>query len=206
MNITSGRWIGLAAVLCAAAGLSWWHFATQPAAPVLYGNVEIRPVDLAFNAEGRVTRMLVQASDQVQADELLAMRDDETYASALALAQAQLDLLLAGSRQEQIDHARAELAAGQANLAHAQSSFSRQAALVGRGATTVQSLDDARMQLDSAQAGMAAAQATLTELINGPRPQEIQAVRSQYDEAGRNWHWPRQSSTTRNSMPRWMAS
>ena len=186
MKTALWRWIGAAAVLAALAGLGWWYFAGTPGPQVLYGNVEIRQVDLAFNAEGRVTQMLLQEGDKVAAGQLLAVMDDDSYASALALAEArrdsakaQLDLLLAGSRYEDIDHARAELAADQANLAHAQSSFSRQAALVGRGATTEQSLDDARMQLDAAQAGVQAAQATLTELINGPRPQEIQAARAQ---------------------------
>lgn len=190
MNMTPRRWGGVAVVLGAVAWLGWWQFAREAPAPVLYGNVEIRQVDLAFNAEGRVTRMFVQEGDPVKAGELLAELDDDTYASTLALAQARrdsakaaLDLLLAGSRFEDIDHARAELAAGRANLAHAQTSYARQAALVGRGATTEQSLDDARMALDSAQAEVDAAQATLTELIDGPRPQEIAAARAQYDAA-----------------------
>lgn len=190
MKMTPRRWAGLAVVLGAIAGVGWWHFAGRPGAQVLYGNVDIRQVDLAFNAEGRVTQMFLHEGDPVKAGELLAELDDGTYASELALAQAkkdsakaQLDLLLAGSRQENIDHARAELAAGQANLAHAQTSFARQASLVGRGATTEQSLEDARMQLDAAQAGVNAEQAALTELINGPRPQEIEAARAQYAAA-----------------------
>lgn len=182
--------IGAVVVIAAAAGGLWWHIASEPGAARLYGNVEIRQVDLAFNAEGRVAKMLFQEGDEVKAGELLAALDDATYVDALALSQAkeesakaQLDLLLAGTRPEQIDHAKAELASAQAALAHAQTSYARQSTLVGRGATAVQSLEDARQQLDAAQAGLDAAQAGLTEAINGPRPQEIAAARAQYAAA-----------------------
>jgi len=179
-----------AAALLAAAALGWWFLA--PASPdnQLYGDVEIRQVDLAFNAEGRVNAMLVQEGDRVQAGELLATLDDSSYASLLALAQAkrdaaqaQLDELLAGSRYEDIDHARAALAAAQADLAHAKVSYARQSGLASRGATPQQTLDDARMALDSAQAAVDGAQAQLAELVNGPRPQDIDAARAQYQGA-----------------------
>lgn len=175
--------VGGVAVL---AGLGWWIFAPGAAQNQLYGNIEIRQVDLAFNAEGRVSAMDVQEGDKVKAGELLAALDDGTYANALALAQAkrdaaqaQLALLLAGSRYEDIDHARAALESARADLAHAKVSFTRQQGLAGRGATPQQTLDDARMALDSAQGSVDGAQAQLTELLNGPRKQDIDAARAQ---------------------------
>ncbi len=180
----------LAAGAAAVAVLGWWLLAPGGETRTLYGDVEIRQVDLAFNAEGRVMQMPSQEGDKVKAGQLLATLDDATYANALALsearrdaAKAQLDLLLAGSRYEDIDHARAALASAQAQLAHAKVSYTRQQVLVGRGATPQQTLDDARMALDSAQAQVDGAQAQLTELINGPRKQEIDAARAQYQEA-----------------------
>jgi HlyD family secretion protein len=171
-------------------GLVWWHFASGGPGNQLYGNVEIRQVDLAFNAEGRVEHMFLQEGDKVKAGELLASLDDATYANALALAQAkrdaakaQLDVLLAGSRFEDIDQARAALVAAQATLTNAKASYQRQASLVSRGATPQQTLDDARMALDSATASVNGDQAKLTELINGPRQQDIDAARAQYEAA-----------------------
>ncbi len=176
--------------LVAAGGLIWWHFASFGPGNQLYGNVEIREVDLAFNAEGRVDHMFLQEGDKVTAGELLATLDNATYANTLALAQAkrdaakaQLDVLLAGSRFEDIDQARAALAAAQAKLANAKASYQRQASLVSRGATPQQILDDARMALDSATASVNGDQARLTELINGPRQQDIDAARAQYQAA-----------------------
>ncbi len=168
----------------------WWLLAPGGETNTLYGDVEIRQVDLAFNAEGRVSQMLCQEGDKVKAGQLLATLDDATYANALALAEArrdaakaQLDLLLAGSRYEDIDRARAALDAAKAQLANAKASYARQQALIGRGATPQQTLDNARMALDSAQAQQDGAQAQLTELINGPRKQEIDAARAAYQEA-----------------------
>lgn len=180
--------VGLAILV--AGGLAWWYLASGGPGNQLYGNVEIRQVDLAFNAEGRVNAMLLEEGSKVKTGELLATLDDATYANALALSQAkrdaakaQLDVLLAGSRFEDIDQARAALAAAQANLAHAKISHQRQAGLVSRGATPQQTLDDARMALDSAQAEVDGDQAKLTELINGPRKEDIAAARAQYQAA-----------------------
>lgn len=177
----------VAAALLVVAGLLWWYFASGGPGNLLYGNIEIREVDLAFNAEGRVDQMLRQEGDHVKAGELLATLDAATYTDTLALAQAkrdaakaQLDLLLAGSRQEDIDQARAALAAAQASLANAKASYQRQASLISRGATPQQTLDDARMALDSATAKVQGDEANLTELINGPRQQDIDAARAEY--------------------------
>jgi HlyD family secretion protein len=171
-------------------GLGYWWYQAHEAGRQLYGDVEIREVDLAFNAEGRVATMSNQEGDRVKAGQLIATLDDGTYSSALDLAKAQqgqaqakLDLLLAGSRFEDIDRARAALASAEAQLVNAQGSYNRQAGLVGRGATPQQTLDDAKAALDSAQAAVSSARAQLTELINGPRPQEIEAGRAALNEA-----------------------
>jgi HlyD family secretion protein len=190
MQLKSKPIIFGAMVLAGLLALAFWLFFPRGGQNQLYGNVEIRQVDLAFNSEGRVATMLYHEGDEVHEGDLLATLDPGTYVNSLALAEAksgsakaQLDLLLAGSRFEDIDHARAALAASQADLAHAKVSYNRQAGLVSRGATPQQILDDARMALDSAQANVNAAQATLTELINGPRAQEIEQARAQFGAA-----------------------
>ena len=70
----------------------------------LYGNVEIRQVDLSFNAEGGVIAMPKREGDRVRAGEVIAELDPATYQSATALAEARrdtakanLDVLLAGT-------------------------------------------------------------------------------------------------------------
>jgi len=154
-------------------------------AGTLYGNVEIRQVDLSFNAEGAVLAMSKREGDRARAGEVIAELDPATYQSAAALTEArrdrtkaQLDELLAGTRAEDIDQARANLAAAQASLADAETSYARQKGLALHNASTQQLLDDARMALDGGRAKVAQTQAALTEAVNGPRVEDIAAARA----------------------------
>lgn len=45
----------------------------------LYGNIEIRQVDLSFRVEGKIEKMLVEEGDKVKKGELLAYLDSTTY-------------------------------------------------------------------------------------------------------------------------------
>lgn len=174
-------------VVCAAGGwLLVLRLAAAPDPGTLYGNVEVRQVDLSFNAEGIVVGMPKHEGDRVKQGETIAMLDAATYRSALALAEARrdaakaaLDVLLAGTRVEDIDQARANLAAGQASLANAEVTFARQRDLASRAVSSQQQLDDARMALDGARARVGQTQAALTEALNGPRPEDIAAARAQ---------------------------
>ncbi len=161
------------------------RLATEAPLGTLYGNVEIRQVDLSFNAEGAVIAMPKHEGDRVHAGEVIAELDPATYQSATALAEArrdaakaQLDLLLAGTRQEDIDQARANLAAAQASLADAQTTFVRQQDLAARSVSSQQQLDDARMALNGGRAKVAQTQAALNEAVNGPRAEDIAAARA----------------------------
>lgn len=45
----------------------------------LYGNIEIRQVDLSFRVEGKIAKMLVEEGDYVHKNQLLGYLDDTTY-------------------------------------------------------------------------------------------------------------------------------
>ena len=174
--------------LAAVGGVGWLlvqRLSTPPDTGTLYGNVEIRQVDLSFNSEGTVIAMPRHEGDHVRQGELMAELDPATYQSAAALAEARrdaakatLDELLAGTRPEDIDQARANFAASKASLANAEATFARQRDLAARNVSSQQQLDDARMALDSATAKLAQTYAALTEAINGPRIQNIDAARA----------------------------
>ena len=176
-------------LIAALGGIGWLaaqRLTSAPPADTLYGNVEIRQVDLSFNAEGTVIAMPKREGDRVKQGEVIAELDPATYQSALDLAvarrdaaKAQLDVLLAGTRQERIDQARANVAAAQASLANAEASYERQRGLAATNASTRQLLDDARMALDAGRARLDQLQAALTEALNGPRPEDIAAARAQ---------------------------
>ena len=61
----------------AAAGATWWLVSRGPHRQdlVLYGNVDLRQVELAFNNNERIAAVLVQEGDRVKRGQLLARVD-----------------------------------------------------------------------------------------------------------------------------------
>ncbi|MEH8075603.1 efflux RND transporter periplasmic adaptor subunit [Gallibacterium anatis] len=56
----------------------------------LYGNVDIRDVNLGFKVAGKVEQLLVEEGDQVKAGDLLATLEQKTFQDELTLAKAKL--------------------------------------------------------------------------------------------------------------------
>ena len=183
------RIVPVAVVLIAIGGGLWLAAQRSSAGGahgVLFGNVEMRQVDLAFNTEGAVGAMLHQEGDRVRAGDRLAKLDDATLLQVVALseakrdaAKAQLDLLLAGTRPEEIDRARGASANAAAALVRAEGVYARQQDLAKRDIASQQTFEDARAALDQARAQRVQAEAALAEAIAGPRPQEVVAARAQ---------------------------
>ncbi len=174
-------------------GIAWFvhaRFNTGDTEGLLFGNVEIRQVDLAFNSEGTVTEMLKREGDGVHAGEAIAKLDEATWQSATRLAEARRDAaqagltrLLNGSRPEDILQARANVAAARAMVANSDVTMRRQQALGLTQATPQQAVDDARRVLDTANAQRALSEAALAEAVNGPRAEDIDIARAQLREA-----------------------
>lgn len=152
----------------------------------LYGNVDIRQVDLAFNAEGRIAEMAAEEGDAVVPGQVLARLDDAFYRHAVALATARrdgqratLDRLEAGSRPEEIARARADVAAATAIRDNARAVFERRRALVATGAIAQQLFDDARAALNESEGRLRSLEEALTLAVAGPRKEEIAQARAQ---------------------------
>ncbi len=146
----------------------------------LYGNVDIREVDLAFLDSERVATMLVDEGDAVVAGQKLATLDTGRVEPAVAQAQAQVAAqaqvvarLKAGSRPEEIASARANVAAAQADATNAHAAYKRAADLAAKKVVTQQTLDDATAARDAADAHLKAAQEALNLAMAGPRKEDI---------------------------------
>ncbi len=61
---------------------------TDPYELTLYGNIEIRQVDLSFQVAGQISKMLKEEGDNIKKGELLALLDDKDYKSNLEKADA----------------------------------------------------------------------------------------------------------------------
>jgi len=182
--------IGLVVIAVAAIGAYAYfdHWRDKRAANgeiTLYGNVDIREADLAFNVAGRIKTMDVEEGDRVKKGQLLATLEPETYQAQVDAAkagvdaqQATLDRLLAGSRPEEIKEARANVQAIQANLEDARINLKRTEELARTQVAAQQKLDQNRASVKSLQAQLAGAQQRLALAIQGPRKEDIAQARA----------------------------
>src|ERR1044071_6492307 len=101
-------------LLDAAAAVMWWMFERHGATRdlVLYGNIDLRQVQLAFNNSERIANVLVQEGDHVRKGQVLARLDtsrlEPQVAQGAAQAAAQLQVvtrLRNGSPPEEIGRA-----------------------------------------------------------------------------------------------------
>jgi HlyD family secretion protein len=88
-------WLGLAALLIAAAALVGWRLLSdggEAAELTLYGNVDLREVDLAFNNSQRIAAEFVHEGDRVRKGEVLAQLDTNRLKPQVAAAAATVEV------------------------------------------------------------------------------------------------------------------
>lgn len=182
--MSSRSLLALAAAACAL--LAGCHNGDDSGAIHASGHIEATEVRLAAKVGGRLLEAPLEEGDQVHPGDLVARFESVDAEHRLAQARAseeaadaQLRLLLAGSRHEDLSRAEDQLAQAQAELDAAQRDLARLEGLADRGTATEKARDDARTRRDVAQRAVAAAQASLDKLIAGPRSQEIEAARAQ---------------------------
>lgn len=165
----------------------------------LYGNIDIREVQLSFNDSDRIDEMLVEEGSVVHAGELLARLSEQRYADAVGQDQGRvgaqqevLARLLAGSRPEEIataraevSAARAEMSAAEANLTNAELLYRRRETLARQQYISLQLRDDAERSWLAAKAALEASRQVLTAkeqalrlALIGPRKEDIAAARA----------------------------
>ncbi|MEA9391343.1 secretion protein HlyD [Acerihabitans sp. TG2] len=161
----------------------------QNQALTLYGNVDIRTVNLGFRVGGRLAQVMVDEGDKVHPGQMLAKVDDAPYRNALlqaqanvASARAKLDLAQAGYRSEEIAQVRSQLAQQQAAFNYADSFYHRQQGAWAKRAISPNQLEDARAASNQAKANLQAAKDKLQQYQTGNRPQEIAAAQAELSQ------------------------
>lgn len=184
--------IGLAVVVLAAvvAGGYWWYQSRQDNGLTLYGNVDIRTVNLSFRVGGRVESLAVGEGDAIKAGQVLGELDHKPYEIALmqakagvSVAQAQYDLILAGYRDEEIAQAAAAVKQAQAAYDYAQNFYNRQQGLWKSRTISANDLENARSSRDQAQATLKSAQDKLRQYRSGNREQDIAQAKASLEQA-----------------------
>ncbi|GGD69462.1 HlyD family efflux transporter periplasmic adaptor subunit [Croceicoccus mobilis] len=183
--------IAIAALVVIAIATSGFGLIARPAGPLtLYGNVDVREVEMAFQASGRVEEIPVEEGERVEKGDLLASIDasqaqDRLRQADAELAQARASLakLQAGNRPQEIASANARLSAARAALDKAQQDYDRRQPLLETGAISRANWKATETALETAQAQYreAAEAASLTR--QGARREDIAAARAQLQAA-----------------------
>lgn len=177
----------IAAAVLVLGGIGWFAFnrITHSGDVLMYGNIDIRQVDLAFLVEGKLADVLVDEGATVKQGDVLARLDATPHRLAVAQAQglaaqaqANLRKAEAGSRTKEIEAARARLNEARARLSNAQAVLARRGQLVKDSNVSKQALDDAERDVSVARAGVASRESELALAVEGFRSEEVDAARA----------------------------
>lgn len=175
--------LSVVVLLVIVASASWAYRAYRSenkAAPILYGNVDIREVTLGFRVPGKLAKLLYDEGDKVKAGEVMARLDDEPYRNQVAGAEAQVDSLRArlklretGNRPEEIAQARSLVREREAAAVNAERLFQRAEELLADKGVSTQERDNAEAGRKEARARLKAARDNLALLEAGFRIEDI---------------------------------
>lgn len=177
-------WLLTLSLLLLLTAFRWpWQTAGDTERIELSGTVEAREVDLAFQISGRISELLADEGDAVQAGQRVAGLDTQDYELALRTAAAQRDAaqaalaaLESGTRIQEIRVAEAQLAKAQADLDFARAEFQRFANLASRKLASEDQLDQTRLRQNVALTSVEQARQTLALLREGPRQEDRDRV------------------------------
>ena len=164
---------------------------------VLYGNVDLRQVQLAFNNSERIAEVIAKEGDRVRKGDKLARLDTSRLEPMVAQAEAQLAAqnevlkrLRSGSRPEEIAQARANVAVGRGRRSPTRAPALR-SGLKKLGAVRLSDQSKVRAvsqeDVDNAKAALAVGEAKLTVqqkaldlALLGPRREEVDEADARY--------------------------
>ncbi len=147
-------------------------------------------IQVSSKVVGKVAWVGVEKGDRVKEGQILVRLDDREYQAQLAqakanlaVAQARLKELEAGSRPQEIDAARAAAEEAEANFRNAEINLKRVEDLSRQEIASQQQLDNARTQYAVMKAQMENAKKRYDLVRIGPRQEQIEYARAQVAQA-----------------------
>ncbi len=154
----------------------------------IYGTIDIRDANLAFNEQERITEVLVEEGAQVEKGQVLARLNPDRLEAAIAETRARMyaqqetvNRLKAGSRPQEIEQARAEVEAARVKAVNAEAALARLEKTSGTGATSKQDLDNAQSLLMVERSVLKVREKALDLVLEGPRREDIAAAEHQLE-------------------------
>jgi HlyD family secretion protein len=186
-------------LLAAAAGAAfyfyprWFHAPAPESEMKLSGNIEAHESMVSFKVSGRIVELPVEEGQALKAGQLIARLDSDDYRQQVAMDEAalhvrdrQLELALAGSREQDIQAARQSVEDARADLEQKQKDFERYDALYKKDEIPGQTRDQAQTNVTRAKATLARFEQVLNELVEGTRKEEIAVDRASTRQAAQN--------------------
>jgi HlyD family secretion protein len=185
------RAIVILLVLAAAAAIGYGAYLYYPRAParsglVLYGDVDVREVDLSFKVAGRIASFPPEEGDQVTKGGVVALLDQRYFEDDLRVARAKetaQEAVVArfdhGSRPEEITQARANAELARVGMENNEVTFKRQQELLGSAVSSKQAFDNAQAAYRQSQAQFNFAEGAQRLAEIGPRQEDIDQAHAQ---------------------------
>lgn len=177
--------ISIAAII----GLSLWYL-VQPQPLLIQGEADATRIDIAARVDGRVGQRPISRSDNVTAGQVLITIDNPQLLTKLkeaeaakAVAVADLERIMVGTRAEVVAERKAAVAASEASVKLAQQTYNRVKQLTERDFASVQRLDEATNTLDVAQRNLDQAKLAYQQAVNGYTVEERGVARSNVAKA-----------------------
>jgi HlyD family secretion protein len=126
---------------------------------------------------------LTQQETAIEYQRAALAADVEVCQAALRQAEARLDQLLAGSRKQEIEQARAAAEEARSQQALAREDWTRAQTLYKNDDISASQYDQFRTRSDAASAALKRAEEQLALVIEGPRKEDIAAARAQVEQA-----------------------
>lgn len=160
----------------------------QPDTLEATGTIEATQVELRAKVGGALRGLAVSAGDPVAKDQLVAeiVRNDlvaqkERDALSVARAQAQLNDLTAGAREQEIEEAQIAVDTAQLNYDQAAKDYDRAVALYKEKIISDTDMEGAETACKKSRNVLESAKIRLSLLVAGSRPEQIEAARAELE-------------------------
>jgi HlyD family secretion protein len=180
-------------LLLAVTGIGWFYLKNHPEPEkpmILYGNVDIREVNLGFRVAGKLAKLVYDEGDEAKTGEVLARLDDEPYRNQVTSAAAQvkslrerLRLKETGNRPQEIAQAKSLVRERAASAANAKRLLERSEKTLDAKGISAQDRDNAEASYREAEARLTSARENLALLKAGFRVEDIAQAKADLAQA-----------------------
>lgn len=172
-------------------GSYWYVYAGNTIKTLtLYGNVEVRTVNVGFRVGGEIISLNVDEGDKVEAGDILGMLDPETFQIAMnqangakKRANSLYQLKKNGYQNHEIVQAKADVEQHRAAYQYAASLYNRQKNLWAKNLISANEFDNADSIKNQKMAALKASESQLQKLTSGYQPEEIEATKGELEQA-----------------------